>query len=277
MTKRIVLCADDYGQAEPISKAIITLIQHGRVTATSCMVNSKCWTQHAKWLLTFKDRVDIGLHFNLTEGKALSRAYIAKYGETFFPLSTILRKSLLRQIDRKVIEEECKAQIDQFQQTMGFLPNFIDGHQHVHQFPVIRDALINVYNQRLKGQKIYIRLVNEKVGIRDLMKDFKKIVITATGTSGFQKLLNKYNIPHNQSFAGIYSFANASGYKQTFSRFLAQVSDGGLIMCHPGLPAKQTDDVIAKARYEEYQYLFGGQFLLDCYRNGATLGRFEQK
>lgn len=275
MTKRIVLCADDYGQAEPISKAIITLIQHGRVTATSCMVNSRLWSEHARWLDNFVNVVDIGLHFNMTEGMALSPAYIEKYGRHFYPLPTVMRKALLRQLDRKTIEAECMAQIDMFYEMMGFLPRYIDSHQHVHQFPVIRDAVINVYNQRLKAEKAYVRLVNEDVKFKDIFTDFKKFVIYSMGTKALKKRLLENDIPHNQSFAGIYSFEKSPGYEQLFPQFLAQSRDGGLIMCHPSLQAPEMSVVHAAARYDEYRYLFDSQFLMDCYKQGVRLSRYD--
>lgn len=275
MTKRIVLCADDFGQAEPISKAIIVLIQHGRITATSCMVNSQFWPEHGKWLRTFKGNIDIGLHFNLTEGQALSKAYIEKYGKNFSPLTKVMRRAILRQLDKKVVEEECHAQLDKFQEVLGVLPDFIDGHQHVHQFPVIRDAIVNVYNKRLQSHQPYMRWVNEKINVWNVCSDFKKILICATGTRGLKKLLNKHHIPHNQTFSGVYSFSDAEKYSKTFPKFLAEIGNEGLIMCHPGLAAPKTDDVIADARYQEYQYLFGSEFLMDCYKQGAILGRFK--
>jgi predicted glycoside hydrolase/deacetylase ChbG (UPF0249 family) len=63
--KRIVLCADDYGQAPAISQGIIELLNQSRLSATSCMVNMPDWPVSAKELLPFINYVDLGLHFNL--------------------------------------------------------------------------------------------------------------------------------------------------------------------------------------------------------------------
>lgn len=274
MTKRIVLCADDYGQAPEISQSIITLIINGRLSATSCLVNSPYWMEHAKLLIPFKSQVDIGLHFNLTEGNAISKRYIEIYGAKLSSLPTLLRKAFLRKLDSEAIEAECQAQIDRFTEAINFLPNFIDGHQHVHQFPVIRDVFIRVYKQRLRQQNSYVRWVNEKIKLTDLRKNFKKIVIRATGSNALKKQLEYHHIPHNQSFAGIYSFSKVGQYGKKFQRFLHEIEDGGMIMCHPGLASASTEDVIAEARYEEYQYLGDSQFLMDCYAADVTLNRF---
>ena len=275
MTKRIVLCADDYGQAPAITQAIIALIQNQRLSATSCLVNTMHWPEHARQLVGFKDKVDIGLHFNLTEGKALSSVYIEKYQEKFYSLGRLLALTYLRKIDRSVIEGELEAQLDAFVQAMGFLPDFIDGHQHVHQFPIIRQALINVYQKRLQEKKAYIRLVKQRTVFLDVVYNLKKIIIQSTGTTALQRLLEKNQIPFNQSFAGIYSFDQAKHYQRIFPTFLHEIKDQGVIMCHPGLFSLLAGDKIAKARYAEYNYLNSDQFLTDCRNNQVELSRFS--
>lgn len=274
MTKRIVLCADDYGQAPAISKGIIYLIQHGRLTATSCMVNSVYWSEHATWLIPYLSQIDLGLHFNLTEGLALSAPYQSKHGQAFMPLPTLLARAWLGKLDQTAIEAELNAQLDRFQEVVGVLPRYIDGHHHVHQFPVIRQALIRVYEKRLRKHGSYIRLVNEPLSWRDWLFDFKKIIIVGAGTASLKKLLNHKHIPHNQSFSGIYSFGQAGRYDQFFTTFLKKVESGGIIMCHPALAASDDSDPVAEARYQEYKYLASGRFLEDCLDQGIKLTRF---
>lgn len=277
MTKRIVLCADDYGQAPAISQAIRNLIQWGRLSATSCMVNSPFWTEHAAWLAPYENKVDIGLHFNLTQGKALSQPFVTAYGEDLTSLPRLLSRALLRNLDRDILEAECHAQIDAFVSAIGFLPRFIDGHQHVHQFPIIREALIKVYQQRLDPKKSYIRLVDENIKWRDIIQDFKKIIIYFSGTKRFKRLLDENKIKYNQTFAGIYAFSRADEYEKLFPGFLKAVADGGLIMCHPGLAVSESGDSIAEARRKEYEYLFGDEFLTDCHTYQVRLTRFDHE
>lgn len=270
MKKRIVLCADDYGQALEISQGIIQLIQQKRLSATTCMVNQAGWEQQALSLKAFRGQIDIGLHFNLTSGVALSNPYKTTHGEPFFPLSRLLWRSFLYQLQQSAIEAELHAQIDQFQAGMGFLPEFIDGHQHVHQFPIIRNALIKVHQQRVP--QAYIRYLGGAVEIHD----FKQMIIYATGTKALMRLLIKYKIPHNSSFSGIYDFKNALQYASFFPNFLQAVQDKGLIMCHPGLATSTNQDEIATARYHEYQYFLSDQFLADCRAQEVEVGRFSE-
>ena len=119
--KTIILCADDYGQNESISQAIIMLLEKNLLSATSCMTNARDWQDHAKLLINFKDKADIGLHFNLTEGKPLSSAMTK-----MLPLGRLVMQSYWRFLDVSVIEAELNAQLDAFYSAMGQLPHFID-------------------------------------------------------------------------------------------------------------------------------------------------------
>lgn len=276
MTKSIVLCADDYGQALPISSAILELIEAARISATSCMVNLPHWPAHAARLRTFHGQIDIGLHFNLTTGAAISSVFKKHYGAQLPSLATCLGRAFLGLLDQATIEAECDAQLDQFVEHLGFLPDFIDGHQHVHQFPIIRDAVVRVFKRRLKGHPAYMRLVNPRLQLRAFYQKRKHYFINATGTQAFKKALLREGIPHNASFGGIYSFAPKPRYAQLFPQFLQEISDKSLIMCHPGLNEKSPHDPISKARFAEYEYLKSPVFLTDVEAAKVQLRRFGQ-
>ena len=66
MTDAIVLCADDYALTAPVSRAILTLAETGRISALSCMTASPHWPEHGPWLAGVKDKVDVGLQRHST-------------------------------------------------------------------------------------------------------------------------------------------------------------------------------------------------------------------
>ncbi len=41
--REMILCADDYGQNEPISQGILELALNKRINAISCLVNTPYW------------------------------------------------------------------------------------------------------------------------------------------------------------------------------------------------------------------------------------------
>lgn len=280
--KLIILCADDYGQTPAISKGILTLIQRQRLSATSCLVNTPYFSEHAAWLKPWQALIDIGLHFNLTEGKALSPLFASLHGKYFFSLPFLLSKALYYGLKQNAIEAECHAQLDQFEGIMKSLPDFIDGHQHVHQFPIIREALITVYKKRFQAKPAYIRLVKPTFKIREGYHLIKKIQIHfATRPYAFQRMLKQHNIIHNEFFSGIYPFKKSFLYSTFFPSFLnemnrSQTKDFGLILCHPASPFNQElipsfqrkkdffNDTMIATREAEYNYLMSDQFLKDC-------------
>jgi predicted glycoside hydrolase/deacetylase ChbG (UPF0249 family) len=261
MRKRIVLCADDYGQAPAVSDGILALLAAGRLSATSCLVNQPDWPASAAKLIPFDATASLGLHLNLTDGKPLSALYQQQVGQAFMSLSQLLVRSLLSMLNPKAITAEIHAQLDAFETAMGFLPRFIDGHQHIHHLPVIRRALLDVYQARMPGGGIKLRAVTLKGGG---MKGIKRAVIHYTGGRSFAARLDALHLPHNTSFEGIYDFANADQYRTYFQQFLQQSADLGLIMCHPGLQSEDTSDPIHHARWLEYQYFISPDFLTDC-------------
>lgn len=267
--RKITLCADDFGQTTEICTGIIELVKHNRLSAVSCLTNMPAWENHATSLLSHKNTCDIGLHFNLTEGQPLT---LKKY----LTLTELLKKTFLRQLKQDQIEQELNAQLDKFTEITGQLPDFIDGHQHVHQFPVIRTALLNVYQQRLASHPIYIRIPSNH--FFQTLKNFtafpKPQIIAFTGALALKKKLIPLNIPHNQSFSGIYNFKNSKNYRYYFQQFLTQIKTRGLIMCHPGKESSQQQDPLYRSRFDEYQYFMSDNFLQDCAKAKILLGRF---
>lgn len=241
--KRIILCADDYGQNKPISQAIITLIEKKRLSATSCLVTAPDWPEYAKWLRSLRDHVQVGLHFNLTE----------KQTGLQYPLSQLLIRAYLHRLDKAAIQAEFSAQLEKFVIAMGGLPDFIDGHQHIHQFPIIREAILESYEQNLRHQPCYVRCVFDKKAF--FRGTLKHIIIQLSGAATFKKQLEQREIAHNSSFAGIYNFADSQQYAQFFPQFLQQIQEGGIIMCHPGLTS---------SREHEYRYFLSDEFLQAC-------------
>lgn len=271
--KRIVLCADDYGQVANISQGILTLIKMQRISAVSCLVTGADWYKQAVWLKEYQNQVDIGLHFNLTEGHALSAAYRKIHGTKFKSVMQLLAQSCLRGLKSAAIEAELEAQLEAFTHALGFMPHHLDGHQHVHQFPIVRDVMMRVYHRHLRKARTYIRLVKEKMA---WSHSFKKAIIHFSGSNALQQLLIHHNVPHNASFAGIYHFKKYHHcYRKLFQSFLQRMENGGIIMCHPGLPGSSSkEDGIAEARVSEYSYFLSKEFLADCRQAGVEISRF---
>jgi len=274
--KRVILCADDYGQKNSVSQAIVQLLMAKRLSAVSCMVTQSDWPEQWAALQPFERQVDVGLHFNLTEGVALSEAL--HKGQGMLPLGRLLGRALLGRIDRDAVAAELNAQLDAFSAATGRMPDFIDGHQHIQHFAGVREALIQVYVKRLQGTGCYIRCVDDPAarwGWEGPAR-FKRFVLQWSGAGLFKRLLAQHAIPHNQSFKGVYPFQKATRYAAYFPRFLSAISEGGLILCHPGTDARDAADPIAAARVEEFRFFSGPAFSDACQKAGVRISRFSE-
>jgi predicted glycoside hydrolase/deacetylase ChbG (UPF0249 family) len=255
-SKTIVLCADDFGLNSGVSQGILKLVRLKRLSAVSCMVNMPDFAVHAPELLALKKQVQIGLHFNLTEGNLLSIP-----GKPCFSLNELLIKTHLASIKLAFIAQEFKQQLEQFVQVMGCLPDFIDGHQHVHQFPRIRQVILDVYEQQLRLHGTFIRATYPTTGTA--LYQLKAKILALTGGKALGAELRKASIPHNDYFSGIYDFSPKTDYRALFRGWLSSLSDNTLIMCHPG-EASSEPDVIAPTRLMELNYFLSDDFVMDC-------------
>ena len=262
MFKQLILCADDYAEDAYVSEGILQLATLKKINAISALVNFPFWNEASVALTDLQSHCYLGLHLNFTEGLALSKAWQIQYGPCFNGLAALIQKGYLRQLVPAVIKAEIHAQLNAFTEATGLLPDFIDGHQHVHQLPFIRDLLLSVYRE----DKLTAFLRQTSNGWQDLFSANafpKQQLIALLGGIAFKHRLKKEVISTNSSFAGIYRFKMARQYGDYFKTFLANSLDGGIIMCHPGLPSKNTSDPLQHTRLYEFQYFMSEQFEMD--------------
>lgn len=262
--KSIRLCADDFGLNPGVSQGILKLAKMGRLSAVSCMVNMPSFPAYAQELLALHEQVQIGLHFNLTEGNFLSMP-----DRPCFSLNELLIKSHLASIKLSFIAQEFKQQLAQFVHVMGKLPDFVDGHQHVHQFPRIRQVIVDLYDEQLRQHGTSIRSTYPTVDVKQYR--LKAKILAFTGGRALRATLAKAAIPHNIFFSGIYDFAAHTDYRSLFRSWLHSISRPTLIMCHPGEHSNEPD-VIAATRTIEMNYFSSNEFLHDCQEYGVALG-----
>lgn len=265
--KNIILCADDYGLNAAVSQGILQLLQRQRLSAVSCLVTFADWRDHANLIKNYNNQIDIGLHLNFTQGQPLSPRYRQRYGNFYFSVSRLICRAFLHQLDVEILQEECTAQVERFVAEMGFLPDFIDGHQHIQLLPQIRTALLSVYKKYyISPQKAYMRSLKNQLPALTVSDKIKQAIIYLCGAAAFEALLKEQQIPYNSYFAGVYSFSQDVSYARYFQQLLPRLNDRTLLMCHPAL-AENSDrgvDVIADARSQEYAYLDSDQFIKDC-------------
>jgi chitin disaccharide deacetylase len=268
--KHLILCADDFGQNMSICDGILQLAAEERINAISCLVNMPSWFDAAPDLLHLPDSCHIGLHLNLTFGQALSSVWRANVGDHFTGLAPLICKAYLRSLNKHALFAEIQTQLNAFIDTMGRYPDFIDGHQHIHQLPQVRDALFDLYAQ----EKLACYVRHTSNGWHDFLvrtNPVKVQAIAALGGRAFSAKLKKHNLQTHTSFAGVYAFKNSAHYRKYFKRFLSNSMSCGLIMCHPGKESRDLSDPLHKSRVHEFNYFKSDDFVTDLLEHSSTL------
>jgi len=152
-----MICADGYGLSQPVSTAIVALIEEQRILATSCLAVAPLWPSTARWLDPVAGRADVGVHLALTDFRPLGRLpRLAPWGR--LPDAAVLRKrNLLGRIGRDEVRAELVRQLDRFLQQWGTPPDFVDSHQHVHLLSGIRAPLLEALEIVLPGRAMLLR------------------------------------------------------------------------------------------------------------------------
>jgi predicted glycoside hydrolase/deacetylase ChbG (UPF0249 family) len=274
---RLILCADDYAIAPGVSRGILRLIEHGRLTATSCLTVSRFWPEHAGWLKPHADTADIGLHLALTLLPPLAAMPHTAPSGRLPDTQTLTIAAWRRRLDLEEIAAELGRQIDAFETVFGRPPAFLDGHQHVHQLPGIRDIVLDLWHRRLAAGGGWLRLTDETLPniLRRGVERTKATIISLLGR-GLGRRARAAGLPVNQSFAGVHDFSMRVPYARLFERFLEAATDRHLVMCHPGHAddeLRAIDDVI-EAREEELAFLESAAFPALLARHQLRLGRF---
>lgn len=243
----IALCSDDYAQNAGIDAGILALLDTGRLSAVSCFSTAPRWQSGAAAALReHQGQADMGLHFNLTEG----------FGQVKMPsLHAVIVRSLLKGMNAERIQQELERQLDAFEVGFGQPPDFIDGHQHVHQLPGVRQILLKAIKRRYAGHPLWVR----NTVPADASWGGKAQILKLLGGQALAAGLKVSGIKSNHGFAGVYGF-DREDYDACFKQWLDAAQPGMLIMCHPATEV-YPDDVIAKQRVLEYHFFRSQQYL----------------
>jgi len=262
--RRIWLCADDYGIAPGVDAAIRDLIGRRRINATSVMVAAPGFSRSEAAALSTLNagtrHAAIGLHVTLTAPFRPLTADFRPLRDGAFPsLPDLMRLALLRRLDREAIAREVAAQLQRFAAAFGRAPEFVDGHQHVQLLPQVRDAVLAGAAALAPGA--WARQAGSARAVHKRLNDRKGLVIGILSRT-FRRRARELGVPTNPSFAGTYDFVPQADFSALFPRFLDDLPDGGLIMCHPGVVDAdlRSLDPLTELREKEYAYLAGDEF-----------------
>jgi chitin disaccharide deacetylase len=249
-SRSFIINADDFGMDPAVDSAILELAASGVVTATSAMVLSPNWAQAGMTLCNAP--IDCGLHLDFTSPFAARIGF----GQN---LPVLMAKAFSRQLRRQPVRDAVHRQFDLFETAMGRAPDFVDGHQHVHQFPVIRIELIRALSERYN---LNAKTISVRSCVARRWRGLKAAIVAGTGANSFAALAKAGGHAVNSDFAGVYGFDPKTDLHALWSGWIASLQGcAPLVMCHVADNAKESSpDPIRPARLTEYAWLKSATF-----------------
>ena len=138
MRQEIIVNADDFGLDTQTNRAILSAFGLGLLSSTSVLANMQGFEEACDLAQGHDLRNRIGLHFNLFEGRPLSRAMtesrrFCREDGSFRGRGRAIR---LSPSDAQAVEEELEAQLDACV-LQGIRPIHLDSHHHYHtEWPI---------------------------------------------------------------------------------------------------------------------------------------------
>ncbi|AZI28420.1 ChbG/HpnK family deacetylase [Bordetella pertussis] len=266
--RRIAVCGDDFGMNEAIDGALIELAGAGRLSAVSCMPLAPAFAADAPALARLD--VDLGVHVDFTE--AFAGAAPAAPG-----LAALLWRAYAGQLDPDWIDARLASQFDAFERAFGRAPDYVDGHQHVHQLPGILPRLRALLKRRYAGQRIWLR--HTAPGLQfglPLAEAAKARLIGALGARALARAAGQEGWQTNRRMLGVYGFTGGPRrYAGLLHHWLMNARDGDLLMCHPGWPQVH-GAAHASQRAAEYEVLAHPELGTWLARNGLRIVSLSQ-
>lgn len=262
--RSICICVDDFGLHAGINEAAVRLAAMERVHAIACLVGADGWGVTWCALLRRLDAsgVDIGLHLDLSEAPLLPGSRRQ--------LPSLIGRSLLHCLDAANIRAEVRAQLDAFEQVLGHGPAFVDGHQHVHQLPVVRRELLEELACRYAGKLPWLRST-QPAAVSGLSL-LKARTIQALGSHAMNASARRMGFVQNNRLLGVYDFEGGAGrFRSLLAAWLGSAREADLLMCHASVRA-YPGDALAGARLAEYEVLAGEGFV-DLLRHAGVVLR----
>ena len=198
-------------------------------------------------------RAAMGLHVTLTAPfKPLSADFVPLREGKFLPLNKTLRAAAASTLRPEALLIEIATQLRRFIDAFGRTPDFLDGHQHVHLFPQVRDAFLRAVAQG--APDAWVRQCG-RAHPRRRPHDRKALTLDILSV-GFRRKAKRLGIRANPAFAGTYSFNAEAKFAKIFPRFLSGLPDGGLIMCHPGFVDGELKALDSLTTLREHEFAF---------------------
>jgi predicted glycoside hydrolase/deacetylase ChbG (UPF0249 family) len=222
--KKLIINCDDYGWDAPATQAILELGAARQVSSTTVMANFATDAE-LRELRGLRPTLGVGLHLTLNAGQ---------------PLSAASRVPSLVNADGQVA-----AQLQRLV-AAGLPPTHADSHQHLHQYPLLGPALLQIL------QTLGVRRVRRLTAAGRV--DGRGLVLRAFASSS-RAALRPFRTPGALISTFSTEAASASGFRAGVGAAFQQ-AEVAEFMTHPGLTERPGSPLM---RVPEYQFWRSGE------------------
>src|SRR4051794_20792262 len=156
----LIVTADDFGVSDGANRAVRDLHKEGVVTSAAIVPVGEAFTEAAAMALTMP-RLEIGLHFVLADTRPCSSpdtvSTLLGGDGSFLKREQLALRLLARRVRASDIVAEFDAQLSAVH-AAGMKPAFVNGDQHVHTLPVVRDVVV----RRAAAEGMALRIPAER-------------------------------------------------------------------------------------------------------------------
>ena len=229
--RTLIINADDFGLSEGINRGIVESFIAGALRSTSIMVGMPAFEDAVQHSRIAGDSLGVGLHFTLTSGRPLTRSpslVDEKTGE-FLRVPALLWRACTGHLSGREVADECAAQIARARGA-GLRLTHLDGHHHVHLFPVVRDAVRRVVGA--EGIGVVRRPVEPFFGVPNWWRRWVARGVISGVARGIDS--ERWHIRTTDHFVGT-TLVGAINFHAALRRLLATLPIGTTeLMVHPG-------------------------------------------
>ncbi|XP_063820857.1 carbohydrate deacetylase [Pseudophryne corroboree] len=230
---KLVVTGDDFGYCPRRDVGIVECFNAGAISNVSLLVNGSSAASAAD--LARRYNIPIGLHANLSEGvpvcRELCQSSTLLNAHGVFHGKMGIRKALAQGLlSMSEVRQELCAQVRLFCELTGQNPQHMDGHQHVHVLPRIREEFAQV----LQEHSIPYTRVPVEIGLNrcdwiqdELVKFYRGVEEDALNTVEVFK-------SHGIRWPDIYIGLSTMGKNMTIKN-LQQALDYSILSLHSGL------------------------------------------
>jgi len=282
-TRQLVIVADDYGIGPEVSRSIRELMRTGSVTATVLLVNSPYAEADVALWMKCGCPGEMGWHPNLTMDQSVAapgevESLVARNGQ-FYSLGKLLARIAAGMVRYRDLVREFEAQLQRYCDLVGRPPDVINGHKHIHVFPIISRALAEALG-RWNIHPYVRRVVEPWSCLRSIAgARVKRTLLSTLGRAATARQV-RCNLPGNDYLAGI-TDPKWIEDPRFYLRWLAHVPGKVVeLAVHPG----HYDEALVdrdcsresgqiERRVSEHRLLSDPRFQCECDRLGFVLCR----